>query len=294
MHVSCARLIPPLVFLPLMCATAHALTEPVRLELRIVPQSGALPGLITDAVAPAPITAANQPARFELQYRILDLISTDSIVPAGLGIGLLNIRLTDASGNTGAFDRAPLSRYEAQLAAAAPPSSPDSSGGPLTPLTGAAGLHRPFRGGIPAPPPNNSTTANGELLPLGITRITPVSLAPSDQGNANAGQDNLAWYGLYSFTWAWTGGSGTGQITISAEFAADSTTGNRFSFWNDGANIPISSSSASAASITIPLAIALPGACCTAGPSCTVLDAPTCAATFGAFAGPGIVCTPTL
>ena len=219
-----------------------AQAQPVRLELRLVPQTGTLPGAITDAASSAPITDVGQSRRFEVQYRILDLDANDDIFPAGLTAGQMNV--TIAGGIAGTFSRALISRFEAQQAAGTPPTTSDTSGNPTGALAGATGMHRPFRGGIPAPSPNNTHPSNGTIATTGITGITPLTLAQPDQGNNNPGE----WYGLYSFEFAYNSGA-NGNYTITAEFVADSGTGNRFAFFSDANPSPVQSSSATAGTI---------------------------------------------
>lgn len=220
----------PLAVAGFLCSTV-LLAQPVRLEFRLVPQEGLLPGPISDVPVPALITGAGQVRRFELQYRVLDLDLTDEIVPAGLADAKINIVMEPAG--VGTLDRALLSQFEANQAGATPPTSPDDSGAATGVLSGAAGLHRPFRGLITVPPPNNNHFRNGTVTSTGILRIEPVTLSQSDQGNADAGFDNQAWYGLYSFTWT----SNTlvpagGTLNFRAETVAEASTGARFRYFN--------------------------------------------------------------
>jgi uncharacterized protein (TIGR03382 family) len=165
------------------------------------------------------------------------------------------------------LDRAVLSRFESQLAAATPPVSPDTSGnGTGTSLT-TAGLHKPFRGGIPTggtnpAAPNNGNPANGVFSSGNqvISGITPLSLSQNDQGNANVGQDNNAWYGLYSFLFVVGNTASAGTAVITASFDADATTGNRFGYFNDGDPVPQTSSNATLATANQIINIPAPGA----------------------------------
>src|SRR5690606_7574465 len=98
-------------------------------------------------------------------YRIIDLITTDAVIPTGLAAATLRI---DASGpglGAARLDRAVLSRFEAELADSTPPVSPDQSGPTLGPTH--TGLHRPFRSAIPDPAPNNDHAANGVFADAG-------------------------------------------------------------------------------------------------------------------------------
>lgn len=219
-----------------------AQAQPVRLELRLVPQTGTVATSVVDAASSAEITAAGQSRRFEIQYRILDLIDTDDIFPAGLTAGQMNV--TVAGGVNATFSRALISRFEAQQAGGTPPTSPDASGAPTGALAGATGMHRPFRGGIPAPSPNNTHPSNGTIAANGITGITPLTLSQPDQGNNNPGE----WYGLYSFDFLFNSGA-NGNYTITAEFVADAGTGNRFAFFSDANPSPVQSTNATAGTI---------------------------------------------
>lgn len=221
----------------------------VQLQLRIVPQDGLPPGVVTDLASSPTVTGSGQTRRFEVQYRIFDQNTGDTVVPAGLVSGALRITLTGGAAGNSTLTRALLTRSEAQLAGANPPPNPDSSGANNN---GAEGLHRPFRGGIPSPAPNNTNPANGVISADSktISGITPLSLAQSDQGNINAGQDNATWYGLYSFNIVSGSSIGNGDATITAQFDADMTTMNRFGFFNDADPVPWTSQNAQAATAT--------------------------------------------
>lgn len=177
-----------------------------RLEVRIVPQTG-LPGAAGGVVdmagtahTPVMLADADRTRRFEIQYRVTGL-------PIGMefdGLQLASFDVTAAvvGGSTGVtLGRALLSRDESGGAGApgvdVPPGTVDTS--PAS-GNGSRGLHRPFRGIIPAPAPNNDYSANGILRPGGrlIDDVTPVTFAGSGQSAVDA-QGNLRWYGLYSF-----------------------------------------------------------------------------------------------
>src|SRR5262249_18819835 len=147
-------------------------TNAIQLQVRIIPQRGTpgtvgVPGIVTDIAdamgnpAPAhdPIwNAADGTRRFEIQYRLGRLNPAAQFTRGGLAPG--NLRIPPVSETrTGALERAVLSRFEAQTNIGfTPPSSPDPSGpqtGTLAFPNEARGVHRPFRGGIPAPAPNN-------------------------------------------------------------------------------------------------------------------------------------------
>jgi hypothetical protein len=250
-------------------------TSAVRAELRIVAQDG----LPTDAAGivdhlgagssvGTPTAGPNQTRRFEVQYRLVDLDLNDDFVPAGLNAGVLTIR-AGTNPALGRLDRAVLSRFEANLAAAAAPTSPDMSG----PQTVAAalqlrGLHRPFRGGIPGPSPNNENPANGtiENNSLTLRGATALCLSQNDQ-NAAGGPDGLgAWYGLYSFNFI--SGLGLGTVDFTAEFVPDATTGNRYGFFTDANPVPVTSPNALIGTASLVVAIPGPGAATLLGLGC--------------------------
>ncbi len=230
-------------------------TNDVQLQLRLVPQHGVLDtttGIIDDA-APTAFTAAGQVQRYEVQFRLVDLNTGDAFFPAGLTSG--NLRITITGGANSTLSRALLSRFEAQQAASTPPSSPDLSGPPTGAFAGATGMHKPYRGGIPSPAPNNDNPANGIFNASNseISGITPLALSQSDQNVADA------WYGLYSFDITAGSGLGSGAITITAGFDADAGTGNRFGFFNDGDPVPVTSQNAQGATANLPFNIPAPG-----------------------------------
>jgi MYXO-CTERM domain-containing protein len=224
-------------------------TNQVRLELRLVSQTG-LPGTSTVQsfdVAQHPDTSSGLGVarRFEVQYRLVDLDPNDQFVPAGLTAGQLRIVATG-----GTLERAILSKNEARNPSGGlPPISqsvnldPDSSpiSGNMT-IGPFRGLHAPFRGGIPAPAPNNDNAANGTFSAGNtvLSGITPLSLSQTDQNDGG-------WYGLYSFNFLPT--AGTGNVEIS--FDADPQTGNRFGFFTDGDPVPVTSPVATGDSATI-------------------------------------------
>jgi hypothetical protein len=240
-------------------ASAVRAQGPVRLEFRLVPQVGT-PAATPPGVTDLPPTSAASPLnvagvqRFELQYRVLDLDPTDVIVPAGLAAALVDFTVSGSAGGT--LERAPLSRFERQTNSATNPPGPVDTSGPSTSENGArsTGLHSPFRGGM-ADQSNNTLPANGTMTAQGIERITPLSIAPSNQGNANIGADSQWWYGLYSFNYLPAAGA-TGFVTVVVMVEPDAQTGNGFAFYNDGFSAPVPS--ASFAGATAYLAV-LPG-----------------------------------
>lgn len=228
------------------------------MELRIIPQTGSVSGTVTDGpidlvnITPADVGAART-RRFEVQYRIIDNDLNDNLVPAGLTAAQIDITAEILGGPESDLSvaRAQLSRNEVQLAGAEPPGSSDSSGLPTGPNAGAQGLHRPFRGGIPAPAPNNSASSNGTISGLNITGITPLTLSQSDQGNPGADPSYAnAWYGLYSFEFT-AGDVFGGVVTFTASAIVDPQTGNRFAYWPDAVGAPQTSTQAGDASISV-------------------------------------------
>jgi len=210
------------------------------MEFRCVRQSGTPnvtpPGVVDEAIIANLAVQPGSTTRFELQYRILDLNLSDAIVPAGLSAASINILSSNAAAGT--FTRAQLSRAEAQNAApAVPPTSPDTSGLPTGTASVRAGLHAPFRGGL-SDSNNNTLPANGTIAANGITGILPLTISESGQGNPDAGADNNAWYGLYSFNFV--AGAG-GTTTITAAAVPDPNTGNTFGYFNSGAAVPLNS-----------------------------------------------------
>jgi len=277
--------------LAIAALAGSAMGQPVRFELRLVPQSGTVTspaGLgVTDLAATPNIGAnADRTRRFELQYRVLDLDPNDfdfltgnPFVAAGLTAASINITV----GNTtaGSFDRAQISRFEATTnTPTTPPSSTDQSGLP-TPASaaGRAGLHAPYRGGLQNAN-DNTLPANGRIVTnaafpaatggtpagpvtTGIMGFVPLSISQNNQGAVNFGSDNMAWFGLYSFTFTAAngfGGSGT-NVTITAAAEADPNTANSFAWFNDGFAVPVTSGNSTSATQTFQVsAIPAPGA----------------------------------
>jgi hypothetical protein len=230
-------------------------TPTARVELRIVPQRGlpGQPGGVSDLPTTEhdAITVAGDVRRFEVQYRIVDLITADGLVPAGLRT--LNLRI-DAAGPSlggGTLRRAALSRFEAELAGPTPPVTPDVSG---LPTGGAAsGLHRPLRDALLAP--GDTHPANG-LFTTGpgnaaIIDIIPLSLAATGQADA--------WFGLYSFDLI-AENIQPGTVLLTATAVADSGTGTRFSYWAAGQPSPRFSPAATAGSASVVSVVPSPGA----------------------------------
>ena len=230
-------------------------TPTARVELRIVPQRGLPggPGGVSDLPTSEhdAITVAGDVRRFEVQYRIIDLISTDGLVPAGLRTRNLRIDATGAGLGGGTLRRAALSRFEAELAGSTPPVTPDVSGQPVG--GAASGLHRPLREALLAP--GDSHPANG-LVSTGpgsaaITDIIPLSLAQTGQADA--------WFGLYSFDLL-TQNIQPGTVLLTATAVADSGTGTRFSYWAAGQPSPRFSPAATAGTASVVSVVPSPGA----------------------------------
>jgi MYXO-CTERM domain-containing protein len=134
-------------------------------------------------------------------------------------------------------------------------------------------MHRPFRGGITAPAPNNGNLANGQAnvdsdasptnsVPgpgnTQLNGITPLSLSQNDQNAENS------WYGLYSFTFTADGGQNAadteaGRTLFTAEFVADPNTQNRFGYFTDGNPVPLNSPNATAGTASV-FVVPAPGA----------------------------------
>lgn len=216
-------------------------TNQVRLELRLVSQIG------TPSNPASPVTSFDRAdgrhedsssglgvaRRFEVQYRLVDLDGNDAFVPAGLTSGNLRIVATG-----GTLERAILSKNEARNPSGGLPPvgqsvNLDTDNSVISgTATAFRGLHAPYRGGVPAPAPNNDNAANG-VFSAGnsvLSGITPLSLSQTDQNDGG-------WYGLYSFNFLPTAGSGT----VDVSFDADAMTGNRFGFFTDGDPVPVTS-----------------------------------------------------
>lgn len=275
-----------------VAALAGTATAQVRLELRLVRQMGtpANPGAanpVTDIDSNSSVTGtAGQTFRFELQYRILnlvkdadgDFVDDDGILPSGLSAATINI-----TSSTGTLLRAQLSNFEhSNGTATAIPPNPDATGIGFGGAAGRRGLHAPFRGGL-VDSNNNDLPSNGitnvdtnpdpSLFAPGagntLLSITPVAISNHNQGNPYimlnsssepdfAGSDQV-WWGLYSFNYT----AGSANDTISAGAVADAQTGNAFGYFVDGSAVPIGSANAGSASYQIiipsPGAVALLG-----------------------------------
>lgn len=198
-----------------VAAEARGQAEAAALDFRIVPQDGVLPGTITDRsgglTEHRPIeNLVDATRRFELQFRLRDLIAEDGIVVQSFAVATINIRMTKGGVN-GFMSKARLSRFEAQLAEDTPPTTTDASGSPTGAFSAATGVHRPYRGAFDPTPVNSSAAANGTVGPDGITGI--VALRQGSSGLPTS-ED---WFGLYSFEFTATGGAGEVEFAASCE-----------------------------------------------------------------------------
>ncbi|MFN7020207.1 MAG: hypothetical protein ACK4WH_02615 [Phycisphaerales bacterium] len=244
------RLLTTALVLSTTAATSPA--QPVRLELRIVPQVGApfTPGGVQDLPLTTPetpitLSGSDRTQRFELQYRVLDLDTTDTVFTAGLCAAEIDITVSNA--NAGTFGYPRLSRFETTLANAFPPPNPDLSGMTGNPnRDNRRGLHMPFRGAM-MDQNDNTSPVNGTIDTrdgvLGIYSIIPVVISPTNQGNAAIGSPNDAWFGLYTFSLT-AADFFDGPVTITAATKADPVTANRFAYFLDGLAVPETSSNA--------------------------------------------------
>lgn len=204
-------------------ATAAA-TANTSIELRLVPQAGALPGPIVNGDANSPwyiarnSNSVQRTVRLELQYRIRDLNKADAIRPCGLQNAAIVISRQITQPNSTApgaattnFSRGVLSQDEAWRAGLTPPTQVDSSGWSTNLLTGT---HRPFRdmGTVSG---RAVSFSNGTPTTTGITNIKPLSLTPSMQGSAAHGVADQ-WYGLYSFNVV-VDGAAAADVKLKAE-----------------------------------------------------------------------------
>lgn len=251
-----------------VAALAGTATAQVSLELRLVRQTGtpANPGAsnpVNDVdVNSSVTTTAGSVLRFEVQYRILnlvkdadfDFVDDDGVLPDGLSAATLQVSSINGSGS---FAAAQLSRNEGQLAGIEQPPTSDTSGIGGLPNSVRRGLHNPYRGGL-ADANDNSLPSNGIFL-AGSFQFTPVAIAATHQGNPNnlpisdprSGDINSnadeTWFGLYTFNFT-VGGSNT---VINVGAIADLDTGNRFGYFNDSSAVPLSSPNAGTASYEI-------------------------------------------
>lgn len=253
-------------------ASLPALAQPVRLDLRIVPQIGTPATSVVDTTASMlpPPSGPGQAIRFEVQYRIVDLDVEDLVLPAGLRSAIMNISTTGLPTDW-TLRPAALSQEEANLADGAPPPTTDSSGPALPTADSAnpAGLHHPFRGALPGPV---GTEYNGHVAaaPAAINGIRPLSNAPNDQGVLGP-----FWYGLYSFDVVAGSGAFTQPFTLTAELVPTPPSTTRFTYFDDGGPVALASSNATPGSVTINPPATTFG-CCTGAACTTVTQASAC------------------
>jgi len=281
-----------------------AVAQPVRLEFQIVRVSPTVPGttaatrltlqgLPNDSVT----TTSGTTMRFQLQYRILNLVPDvyvppvlddngdvitpgyfsagdgapdsmghfpNAIVPDGLSSASINI-----TSGLGRLQRALLSNNQ-NIAAGTPPLYPDASGNQGT----RRGLVNPYRGGMSDSNindlPSNGITnddsnADPALYGTGpantLLSITPVAInSNAHQGNELFyGNPNSAWYDLYCFTY--TAGASNDVINVGA--IPDPQTGNTFGYFSDSNAVPLTSTNSGTASYRI--IVPAPGAAALVG-----------------------------
>lgn len=254
-----------------LAATLPTLAQSVRLDLRIVPQTGTPATTVVDTTPAAlpPPSGPGQAIRFEIQYRITDLDVEDPVLPAGLRMAIMNLSATGLPPDW-TLRAAALSQEEANLADGSPPPSTDASGPALPTADSAspAGLHHPFRGALPGPV---GTEYNGHIAPSFITGIRALSVAQNDQGVLGA-----FWYGLYSFEIV----AGTAPfalpITLTAELVPTPPSTVRFTYFDDGGPLPLTSANATTGSVTINPPQSSSFGCCTGAACTTVTQASAC------------------
>lgn len=251
-------------------ANAQSTLAGATLELRIVAVDGTAATSLTRPGSTAAMGAAdvNRTRRFEVQYRI----TGDQGLAAGLSSMQFNITSSLSGGTVGrTVDRAALTRFQANSGGNTNASIADTSSdvsGASTNL--ATGLHRPYRGGIAAPAPNNNNAANG-IPVLGVAGapstgnpalnfITPLTLAEN-------GQNDGGFYGLYSFT-VTVGDSSLGTdpdndgfvtINLSAAPIPDGQTGNAWGGFESGNPVPQTSTHRTDGSASFRVEIPAPG-----------------------------------
>jgi len=234
---------------------AGSLAQGVRLELRIVPQTGSpvtvvedLPGsLHTPVIGSDPFRSR----RFEIQYRLIDTDAFDAVTPFGLQATRINITSsrTDSISSL-SMEPAFLSRFEAQNNRLATPPAPRDTSGPNTSSFSSRGLHTPFRGGFTFPDfPQNGILSTAPDGSPQITAILPTSNIVNDQysvpGTVN-GDAAGDWYGLYSFYIQAGTPSVDTQITVTASLSSELGPASFAWFPSDGSEPRIAFQSASA------------------------------------------------
>lgn len=247
--------------------------SPVRMQLRIVPQSGGFgPASPLSLIGPVNGTVSLGAApgmrtmRFRVDYRIQDLDLSDNIHPAGLAAAFMNITGV-GSGSTGGVtvSRATLSGYEAHAGAVPPPGATDSGYSGNTgddaseeEPNGRAGLASPFRGGM-IDPNDNDNPLNGAISGLSINGVIPLTLSTQDQGliGFDDGSGDPAfpltgdeWYPLYVFMII-ADDTSAGTVTFTASAPPDPQSGSAFGYYDDGDPSPHTATVSQDASITV-------------------------------------------
>jgi hypothetical protein len=237
---------------------------PAMLRLRIVPVEVtsssplnlAYPGG-TSHQDVLPTQSGDQRARrFEVQYQIIDLDSTDIEYPSSLSTTQFDIQATVRGGAVPLqFERARLTRGQTRLGglgtAVFPVGATDTSGNPTGSLANATGLHMTFRSGV-VPSSQNDRPANGTPSEAGILGVAPWSLAAHDQD-----QETFpgGWFGLYSFVV--TAGSPTADsvVTLALAIYPNPSDGTIWTGFSQGDPIPIADSRVETATASFGISI---------------------------------------
>jgi MYXO-CTERM domain-containing protein len=259
--------------------------QAVQLQLRFVPETGGFGSgnPLVPGTANGPVTLdATRMQRFRVDYRILDLDTTDAIHPAGLVSGALNITAATTGNLAGATVAQSLLSTRERNSGANPfpganqlglDTSNASADATVNPVGGRTGVTGPFRGGFGSDPVNgqnnNGDPSNGTVVGLNINNIVPLALSQTNQGLAGYDTSGVGdgpfltgteWYPLFVYKFFATA-SNSGTVTFSASFSPDPGTGTVFAFFNDGISTPASSTNGTSASITVTVpAVPAPGA----------------------------------
>lgn len=278
-----------------LVASTSAHADPVRLDLRIVAQSGTPGVLCVYNDPPNPFGSADPPIvawcspniarRFEVQYRLADTDAGDGLVPAGLRTVRLNIRA--ATSTAGLWGRAVLSLREGDPAPAdldEPPPRIDCAGLPVQPTLRKRGLHTPFRSLLTGADPSEDAD-NGAFQASGLFTIRALAAGPIGQADG--------WFGLYSFEFT-PSATLSGSVSITAEAVPDSPppagSGVVFEFFDQsGVARPVSTPAAATITVRVPAA---PVACCRPSICYIALTPSACFASAG-FIATGNICGPT-
>lgn len=271
----------------LLSAPRGAHAQDVRLELRLVPQSGIPGALCVFDDPPTPPGSADPPIeawvspgiakRLEVQFRLVDPSPADG--PAPLALRSASIGIVLAQPNTGLWSRALLSVLEGEPDAQPVPAQPirqvDCSGLPTAPTLRKRGLHQPFRDALGGPDPSEDAD-NGTIRPNGIFSIRPLAGAPPAHA---AG----AWIGLYTLDFTPpAGAASTMLLTASAtgEF-----------LWYDSLGAIHASTLSTPANLTLRLP-AGPTACCSHN-LCAIALSPSACFAAGGFVATANACGPS-